>query len=386
MRRLLVPTAALLWGLQFSFLVPALALILVTLYGATPADLGWILAVYNASGFVAAIVVPSWADRRGDYLRPLLGCGVLTVALAVLLIFTTSLPVAVIGLVVFGGPAGVGVSLLFAQLRHSGARKTDVVNTRAVVSAAWVAGPPLATFIIAGFGDRAILLAIAAVAVLNVITTAAMMRTPASVVDRAADEPDDEMQSLSRGRVIAVVVAFVLLQATSNAAVSVMTLFVTQSLGLDVVWAGIALGVAAGVEIPALLLIGRLSLRYSSLGLVATGCVAGIAYYAAMPFVTGPAMLIGLQLLNAWFFAAVSGVGITLFLEIIPRPGFAAGLYTNTRRIGSIVSGPVIAAAAIAPGGYRSTFGISALLTGAALVTVLAVSALARRDRRGPAT
>lgn len=382
MRRLLVPTAALLWGLQFAFLVPALALILVTVYGATPADLGWILAVYNASGFVAAIVIPAWADRRGDYLRPLLACGLLTVALALLLVVATSLPVAVLGLVVFGGPAGVGVSLLFAQLRHSGARKADVVNTRAVVSAAWVAGPPLATFIIAGFGDRAILLAIAAVAVLNVITTAAMMRSPTSAAVDPPDEPADEMQTLSRGRVIAVVAAFVLLQATSNAAVSVMTLFVTQSLGLDVVWAGIALGVAAGVEIPALLVIGRLSLRYSSLGLVATGCVAGIAYYAAVPFVTGPAMLIGLQLLNAWFFAAVSGVGITLFLEIIPRPGFAAGLYTNTRRVGSIVSGPIIALAAIAPGGYRGTFGVSALLTAAALVTVLSVSAAARRDRR----
>jgi MFS transporter, SET family, sugar efflux transporter len=33
------------------------------------------------------------------------------------------------------------------------------VNTRAIVSVAWVAGPPLATFIIGWFGNRAILLA-----------------------------------------------------------------------------------------------------------------------------------------------------------------------------------------------------------------------------------
>ena len=32
MQRLLVPSAALLWGLQIAFLVPSLALILVTLY------------------------------------------------------------------------------------------------------------------------------------------------------------------------------------------------------------------------------------------------------------------------------------------------------------------------------------------------------------------
>ena len=71
----------------------------------------------------------------------------------------TSLPIATIALVVIGGPAGVGSSMLYAHLRHSGARPADIVNTRAIVSVAWVAGPPLATFIIGWFGNRAILLA-----------------------------------------------------------------------------------------------------------------------------------------------------------------------------------------------------------------------------------
>ena len=40
------------------------------------------------------------------------------------------------------------VNLYGAHLRHSGARPSDIINTRAIVSVAWVAGPPLATFII----------------------------------------------------------------------------------------------------------------------------------------------------------------------------------------------------------------------------------------------
>jgi MFS transporter, SET family, sugar efflux transporter len=59
-KRLLVPSAALLWGLQIAFLSPALALILVTLYDASTAQVGWILTVYNASGFVASLLVPSY--------------------------------------------------------------------------------------------------------------------------------------------------------------------------------------------------------------------------------------------------------------------------------------------------------------------------------------
>ena len=40
MRRLLVPSSALLLGLQRAFLSPALGLILVELYGATTSDVG----------------------------------------------------------------------------------------------------------------------------------------------------------------------------------------------------------------------------------------------------------------------------------------------------------------------------------------------------------
>ena len=49
-------------------------------------------------------------------------------------------------------------SLVFAQLKHSGASPNEVVNTRALVSVAWVAGPPLATAIMGLFGIGAILL------------------------------------------------------------------------------------------------------------------------------------------------------------------------------------------------------------------------------------
>ena len=98
-----------------------------------------------------------------------------------------------------------------------------------------------------------------------------------------------------------------------------------------------ALG-AALLEIPALLLVGRLNRRFSSLALIGTGCVAGIVYYAAMAAGSGPVLLLGLQVLNAVFFAAVGGVGLTLFQQVIARPGLASGLYTNTRRLGAIVS------------------------------------------------
>jgi len=264
-KRLLVPSAALLWGLQFAFLNPALALLLVALFDASPGEVGWVLALYNGSGFVASLVLPTYADRRRDYLGPMLACGFLTLALAALLAASTSLPVALAGLLALGGPASVGSTLLFAHLRHSGATPSDVVNTRAIISFAWVAGPFLATLVIGAFGNRAILLVIAAVAVLNIATTAAMLgeRSAGRAGPEATDDAAGPDVPMPKSGVALIVAAFVALQATNAAAVSVMSLFVTRTLGLDVIWAGVTLGVAAALEIPALLAVGRLSRRYS---------------------------------------------------------------------------------------------------------------------------
>jgi len=389
MNRLLVPSSALLWGLQLAFLSPALALILVNLYGATTAEVGWVLAIYNASGFVASLLLPAYADKKHDYLGPMLVCGALTLLLALVLALATTLPIATIALVVIGGPAGVGSSMLYAHLRHSGAKPSDIVNTRAIVSVAWVAGPPLATFIIGWFGNRAILLAIAAVAVLNIATTAIMISHRRAAARAAATNgaqtasataTPDESPPVGRLGVVLIMEAFILLQATNATAMTIMTVYVTETLRLDVMRAGIALGVAAALEVPALLLIGRLSNRFSHLGLIATSCLAGIGYYLGLAFATGPIMLVGLQLLNTWSFAGIAGIGLPLFQHMIPRPGLSTGLYMNTRRIGSIVSGPIIAIGSLTVLGQRGIFLTSAVLT----LIGLAIIAIASRTLRSP--
>lgn len=379
MNKLLVPSSALLWGLQLAFLSPALALILVNLYGATTAEVGWVLGLYNSSGFIASLLLPAYADKKSDYLGPMLACGALTLLLAVVLGFATTLPAATIALVLIGGPAGVGSSMLFAHLRHSGARPSAVINTRAIISVAWVAGPPVATFIMGWFGNRAMLLAIAAVAVIN-IATAAMMTKARHTAARegaatgsqtipAASTPEEP--PVGRLGVVLVMAAFILLQATNATAMTIMTIYVTGTLRLDVMWAGIALGVAAALEVPALLLVGRLTSRFSQLGLIATSCMAGIGYYLGLGVATGPLMLLVLQLLNAWSFAGIAGVGLPLFQQMIPRPGLSTGLYMNTRRIGAMVSGPIIAAGSLTALGQRGIFLASAALTLLGLATII---------------
>ena len=162
MKRLLTSSAALLWGLQFAFLAPVLALLLVTLYDATPADVGWVLAVYNSGGFVAALVIPAWADHTGNYLRPLLISAVLTVALAGALWTVTTLPLAVVAIVLWGFGAAlgfpVGMSAASDDPAHSAAR-VSVVSSIGYI--AFLAGPPLLGMLADHVGYRHALLVIA---------------------------------------------------------------------------------------------------------------------------------------------------------------------------------------------------------------------------------
>ena len=62
---------------------------------------------------------------------------------------------------------------------------------------------------------------------------------------------------------------------------------------------------------------------------------------------------------------------------MIPRPGLSTGLYMNTRRVGAIVSGPIIAFGSSTALGNRGIF----LACGVLIVLALVVIAMAARQR-----
>ena len=369
----LTSASALVWGFQFAFLSPVLALLLVTLYGATPSEVGWVLTIYHASGFVATILIPGWADRHRNYLRPMLFCALLTVGTGGILFLATTLPAAVTALVVLGAPGSVGSTLLFAEIRHSGAGVSVLMRTRAMVSVAWVAGPPLATLIMGVAGNRSILPVLAGLGLLNVVGTLAMASERRRSTDDGFIRKSAEPRKLSvrMAVLVAVIVAFTLLQATNSAVTSIVTIYVTENLGLGLLWGGSVLGVAAFLEVPAFWLIGRLALRFSSRALMLSGCLAGIVFYVGLVFARDPVALLVLQIPNAWFYAVVAGVGLTMFQDMIPRPGLATGLNGNAGRVGAIISGPIIAISAIDAVGYSGIFVVCAVLTAIALGILL---------------
>lgn len=360
--RLLVPASSLLWSLQFALLTPALALILATLYSASTSDIGWTLAIYNTGGFLAALLIPAWvagpplataiiglAGGRG-VLWTIVGIAVLNIATTVLL-----------------GRAG----RLSATSTGADAAADSTTDPASDVPAGTSPGdgPSVQGAAVGAGADE---------------PERAPSGVPAGTPQSTPSAPTVATQRLGRLAVVLVVAAVTLLQTTNATAVSFLSIYAVDTLGIAVMWAGIALGLAAGLEIPALVAFGRIGDRYSNLSLMSVGAIAGIAYYAAMTVVTGPAMLLALQILNAIAVATVAGIGMTLFQEILPGAGFSTGLFMNTRRIGAVISGPLIALGALEPLGQRGVFAACAVLT---LVGLLVMEGVRRSaGRQEPAS
>lgn len=372
---LFVPrSAALWWGLQFAFFNPALALLLSSKFEASSGHVGLGIAVYNASGFVAALVIPLIADRRGEYLIPMTLSGVASAAMFAALLVSPSYWTAVFALAILGGPASVGSSLLFAHLRRMGLSSGAIINVRTLVSVAWVIGPPLAALIMSAFGVDGVLISIGIISIVATATSLLLHRLARVAPSPKPDESEEPVSSSSGDRWVAlgVCLAFFLLQATNVVTVSITTLYAIQTLSIAASWGGIALGAAAILEIPALLLLARLTRRFALLSLAIGACFIGIAFYAGMALALGPISLLALQILNAAFFAVVTGVGLTLFQDLIHRPGLASGLFTNVRRAGSVASGVIISAGSLI-GGYRGVFATCSCMVFVALVLLVAV-------------
>ncbi|MBI1377830.1 MAG: MFS transporter [Frankiales bacterium] len=413
--RLDVAVVAMLQGLQFAFLVPSLALLLTTLYGASVAQVSLVLMVYNAACLVTVWAGSRLADRRGSYRTLVVLAGPLVVVLGLALGLAPSLGPALLALVLLGAPAAVGTPLAFGYAKRTGATQSQVVLTRAAFSFAWFLGPPVAALVISGPGPHALLLVVSAVGALTAVAGFGLRNLPAAdaghhaegraepvgapdgllpadapsaeegVVRGASPDVDPAVEAGHPARsprtlMVLLVVTFAALQAANIAGTSVMTLYVTETLHLPTVWGGAALGVAAALEVPALFALARLYRNpQDDLRLLAGATVIGVLYYLGAAAVASGPVLLALQVLNAAFYAVVAGVGLTLFQARIAGPSRASGMLTNSQRVGAIFAGSIIGLGSVGSWGLRAVWVGCAGVTLAALGLLLAAR---RADRR----
>lgn len=371
--------AALLWGIQISSLNPMTALLLVDLYGASTSQVATTLFLTNILGFFWAWFIPRQADRRRQYLIPVMASGLCAIAMMSLLASVHAVNLAMMIFVVLAGPVGFGNAMVFAYARHIGAPPSEIVTIRSFTSLGWIIGPPAATVLLSGIGGRAVLILIATMAGVNVVVAGYLHRRHL-LIQSVPKQRGPIGKGVNRFGVVTMFAGFSLMQASMMSAMTVTTLYATKVLHTSSLWGGLSLSLAAGLEVPVLLRLRKMSDRGEEFKLLNTGVAVGVIYYLVMAVAVSGPMMLAAQVLNAFYVAVLLATGLTLFQRIMGLPGAAAGLQSNTARVAALLMGPFIGIGANHWIGLRGVFvtcAVSAVI-GASLVMLSRNSVEAR--------
>ena len=335
-------------GISTALFNPFLALFLSTDVEAGPVKVTFFLIVAPLAGVLGSLLIGRLSDRRPIRRRLLISGAVAgligTGVTAVVRDYWVLLALAITAFALAGSlfPQSFAYARQVLERDDPARAALGISALRTVFSLAWVAGPPLAAFLLdAGsfvwvYGTAALMYALAALVAIYWLDE---VPAPAAA---APDAPVDDRLDAPRWTLWLTATAFTLLQTPLTLSVQALPLFLSTDLGGDVGDAGLLLGLCAALEIPLMLGLGVLATRLPLRGLLFAGAACGVAYYALVAVATGLWLLIGGQLLNALFIAAVSGLGISYMQNMLPRhPGRATTLFTNSFPLGAMLAGPL---------------------------------------------
>jgi SET family sugar efflux transporter-like MFS transporter len=378
---------ATLVGLVASFVSPFLPLFLSRDLHASPGLVSLFLFLMPLAAIAVATAVGRISDRPAMRPRLLIVAavtgGVGFTLFAVLRSYWASLAVALTLVAVAASlmPQVFALSRTLLDRADPSRAATGISSLRSLLSLAWVAGPPLAAYLIGAIDFRGLFLVAAA---MHLVILPALIRLRGTAGGRPAsgDAPADDgtrtdlPADLPGGHLLRTSAAFVLLQCAGTLGVMSLPLFVSTDLAGDVGDAGLILGLCAALEIPLMLLFGALAVRWSLRGLVLLGSAFGVTYFAAMTLTGAVWHIAAAQVLNACFIAAVTGLGISYFQNLMPtRLGRATTMFTNTHRVSAMLAGLVFGVVQVV--GYRFSYLIGAGLCAGGL----ALLALTRPGR-----
>jgi SET family sugar efflux transporter-like MFS transporter len=342
-------------GISTALFNPFLSLFLSTDVDAGPLKITFFLIVAPLGGVLGSVLVGRLSDRRPIRRRLLIAgavAGLIGTGLtAVVRDYWVLLALAVTAFALAGSlfPQSFAYARQVLERDDPARAALGISALRTVFSLAWVAGPPLAAFLLdAGsfvwvYGTAALMYALAAVVAIFWLDE---VPAPAAAAPDTPDAPVDDRLDAPRWTLWLTAAAFTLLQTPLTLAVQALPLFISTDVGGDVGDAGLLLGLCAALEIPLMLGLGVLATRLPLRGLLFGGAACGVAYYALVAVATDLWLLVGGQVLNALFIAAVSGLGISYMQNMLPRqPGRATTLFTNSFPLGAMLAGPLFGVA-----------------------------------------
>ena len=253
--------------------------------------------------------------------------------------------------------ANTGMPQIFALAREYADRSASEVVMfssvmRAQLSLAWVIGPPLSFMLALNYGFTFMYLIAAAVFILAIVLVAFMLPSMPRT-ETTGEAVVIPTNAFGDKNVVMLFISSMLMWTCNTMYIIDMPLYITQDLGLPENLAGLLMGTAAGLEIPAMILAGYYVKRFGKRNMMLFAVAAGILFYAGLVLFKFKLALMVLQLFNAVFIGIIAGIGMLYFQDLMPgRAGSATTLFTNSISTGVIMAGVLQGALAETLGHY----------------------------------
>ncbi|MFH7828166.1 sugar efflux transporter [Kluyvera chengduensis] len=363
---------AFMMGIAGALQAPTLSLFLSREVGAQPFWVGLFYTVNAIAGIVVSLGLAKRSDNQGDRRKLIMFCCLMAVGNALLFAFNRHYLTLITCGVLLASIANAAMPQLFALAREyadSSAREVVMFSSvmRAQLSLAWVIGPPLAFMLALNYGFTA-MFSIAAVIFVISLTLIALTLPSVARVEQPADVVQNQISGWKDSNVRMLFIASTLMWTCNTMYIIDMPLWISSDLGLPDSLAGILMGTAAGLEIPAMILAGYYVKRFGKRRMMVTAVAAGVLFYVGLIFFHSHTSLLVLQLFNAVFIGIIAGIGMLWFQDLMPgRAGAATTLFTNSISTGVILAG-IIQGALAQSFGHFSVYWV---IAGISLVTLV---------------
>ena len=355
--------AAFIIGIAGALQAPTLSRYLAEDVKVNPYQVGLFYSINAVAGIVISFLLAQYSDNKGVRRNIILFCCLMGIGNCITFAFSRQYFILVTVGIFFSAFTSAAMPQIFASAREytdKTGRNVVVFNgiLRAQLSLAWVIGPPLSFALAVNYGFTIMYLSAAAmffVAMLIVFLCFPVIKRPASVTKK--QEPKEKI--FNNPNVILLFIASISMGTANMMYLIDMPLYIDNILPGSPSLPGHLMGIAAAIEIPAMLIASMLVPRFGNKNLICFAVICGIIFYIGMVSTQNEWMLIGLQFFNGLFIGIIASIGLIYFQDLLPkRTGVASTLFNNCISCSIILAG-MLQGVILANFGHQSIYTIS---------------------------
>lgn len=370
--------AAFIIGIAGALQAPTLSRYLAKEVEANPYQIGLFYSVNAIAGIVVSFLLAQYSDNKGIRRNIILFCCLMGIGNCITFAFSRHYLLLISVGIFFSACTSAAMPQIFASAReytdHTG-HNVVVFNSilRAQLSLAWVIGPPLSFALAVKYGFTTMYLSAAAMFLVALLII--FLFFPAIRRSAPTSKPSKPKEKIFRNRNVMFLFIASISMGTANMMYLIdMPLYLNQLLPSTPSLPGHLMGVAAAIEIPAMLVASMLVPRFGNKNLICFAVICGIIFYIGMIITQKEWMLIALQLFNGLFIGIVASIGLIYFQDLLPgRTGVASTLFNNCISCSIILAG-MLQGAASANFGHHIIYILAFIMVSVSLIFCLIIT------------